>query len=1386
MHLSEQIIEETIEYIKSFSASNDENERIINILSSRDKDKIKDLMFHNTLEMFTTPIIKELYKNEELVTDMLRYLILKNKLIREHYIGQFSKWIDLKDLFNQPIVIEFLNDENNFKSFLYSDIIFKNINDIDRNRLIDNYMSKNEITDLSDIAYIADSCFLHVYNNLPDSTKDSIKESFVHRYYSKFSEYAEEIMWNEVKDDIKNIAITEKISFIKSICSEKLKQEVFKYFEFDKNLDLVINVYGFNIENYVSEDVLFEKFKSLIDIDKFQPYFSALSEKKQFEGIKLLTKKKIPFYKFSSLLKLGTYKLLFDVAPKVLDAYKLYDLYKEYGDTKFLERIKEIYLKSTSFYLEILCEDDFVNLLNEEEKKYIIDNLKKDESIKNISGVKKYNNYFFKYYVKNGIEDLEKNPDKRVFITLNALFEYYTEEEQMILIRHIPLANIISSAIDNYDDCFNKLMNLLEKNENLLKDLPNITYGQMTYYGSEEKNASFNKIIKYIDEKDFCKLISSDIIKSNEYLKNYYIENVLNMPSMVTSFELFDILSKEKKEKIVELLDIKYLKYFTDKAFLKLENNDENKNILLSALYKRFYEYIEYNDLINYFSYSKKDKLLYFELDDEHKKIFIEKTANINSLFDIVRLSNFKDENAMNKILKLYDITNIDVYVNSLTSTNRKISFSELDADFKNYIISKMNFNELLYTFTYYRDSHILDLLIEKIHENNSCLIDESVIRNIDVLYYLVDDNEKEYIVNSIKNMLGKNELFTSKYKFKVKDMNMTDGINYLNLYKKGCIENNQDLLEKLLDSNPFLFKSIRSIFFNPYITELNFIFLDKLSKYNDLQEGLKIISLNEDRMILFNRIAKYLEEKIDNKIVYDIEISEIIEYLSSEKVYEKLNLKNVDYSNIADIVNYILCDYINCVQYRFNKDKYETINEMCDLGFDNFIEKKKNKCDELFEKAITIEEMKNIYFNKYFSLSLTQAEDFYKTYAMNYQKVSEYASSNLPLLFIDLLTKIIHIDDPITLKELYVSNEIYFDLTDIYEIEAIMKDAYSLSLCNQYQNKQNGTLIRKSIKDKDGNIEEYEMTELLDNFGLIVHSTCAYGEMPLRDNDYYVSWNYNPNTENHGICCSYITNSSYGTAAVTGSGVMLGFTNITPNTIAAYSPYDLATKNTGFNIECRYTPYCTVLDEIDDYTRHTHNEFNLERRISDGKNFCLQPDCIIILEDMDESIKANSIKAYNDFKKHNLNTKLIYIDRVKIAKMESDKLDMMIKEYLSSKDLSLLAQIINKYESNLCSSDFLAIGVENSKELYDMNEMFKTDIITKLLFDTLDEITILQDKEKLSTFINIMEKEQFKFDLIDDKNPDRKHTFKLYSYELKEKIQESINILNKENTKMI
>ena len=1386
MKLDKNIINETINYINSLDLTDSKKEEYISCLRSYNKGKKIKMINENILFMFTTPLAPILAKDKIYSVNFLKELSagsihLLSRYIE--YIGALSKWVDLKEFFNQEHVLNYIENSDLIYGFIKLELFINNLSEENKKAFYYEYIKRERPIDLRTLANLPDEVFDYAYDNLTEDNKEKIKNSFINSYLYSLSKHAESRMLDEVKEKIITFSISDKMNFINRLANEKNAVKAFYLLDLEKNLDLIVNDYYFDIKKYVSQELLFEKFVSQVKIDRYEGYLRNLNTFYQLLALPILVDNNKYFSRYKDCLNKETLSYVFDSMPQLLDDYDIYKLYYDSNDIKYLKYLKEDAFKHNKFRLSLLCEDEFVKMLTEEEKQIIIKNIESEEYIKpNIivpGRVKKYNDYFFRIYVKTKIDELEKNPTEIVKLSPSDLFKYYTDEEISKIIKHVDLGTLISAGVK--DEYYDKILSLLKKDRNLLKKVPKkIELYELFISSTDESRERFNNLLNYIDESDYPLLISRSTVEFSDKLKDFFINNIDLYPNMVNDIYLLNLLDDSLKEKVLEKINIKCLIRFSERTLEK--NYIHIRNLIIKTIEKRIDEYVECVDKENGNYFRKEEDDIYFYFDDNLKNLYINKSKNITTLISILVISNEFDDKILDRILQIFDEFNITMNKKDTNLIiNNNIPFKDLNDKLKDYIISKMNFNELLYTYTYYNDEKILNIIINKIHENVDYLFDESVVRNIDILIHYINKDEKNYINNCISNMINSNDLYSSKYKDKIKSINLKDSINYLYLYKKGYIVNNQEILDKLLDSNPFLFKTVNSVIFNDKLINLDYRFINKVSKYSDIQQQLKLISFDEDRLEMLYRIAKYLEENITNEVVYDKELSMIIDYIEANPSFKISN-----HENMTDIINYILCNYPK--KYKIFVSDYSNICDKYDIAFDNFTENKKSKCDELFDKELNIDEMKNLYLNKYFSLSLEDASNFYQTYVVNYEKVIEYSNSDLPLLFINLLTKIVNIKDPVTLRELYYSSSIYFDLTDVYEIESIMSHAYTKALSNDYKDKQKGTKVNIPIKDLDGNINEYEMTELVDDFGLIVHSTCAYGEMPLIDNDYYNSWNYNPNTENHGICCCYITNTSYGTAAVTGNGVMLGFTSIKPDTVVTYSPYDLVTVNNGFNIQCLAVPFYTKLDEMSDYTRHTHNEINLERRVISGNDFCLQPSCIVIFNDMDDNNKANSIKAYNDFKKHNNDIKLIYIDRVKIATNESSKLENMINEYIINKDLNLLKDIINKYESLICCSDFISIGKVNSKELIDMDELFKTDMVTKLLFDTIDEINLYKDKDRLLYLISILEHEQYKFDLIDDKNPDRKHIFKLYSKELKEKLNESMNLLDvkKENTRVI
>ena len=254
---------------------------------------------------------------------------------------------------------------------------------------------------------------------------------------------------------------------------------------------------------------------------------------------------------------------------------------------------------------------------------------------------------------------------------------------------------------------------------------------------------------------------------------------------------------------------------------------------------------------------------------------------------------------------------------------------------------------------------------------------------------------------------------------------------------------------------------------------------------------------------------------------------------------------------------------------------------------------------------------------------------------------------NNKELEFILLLDKICKADSK-SIKELYNLN-IYYKLSDIIEIMHNLDKAYNKCISNTIKGYENGIKKNKEIIINNQPIN-LEVIEIESDFELLVHSTDAYGSMEMINDNYFDSWNYSDRTANHGICASFISNSNLGTARVRGKGVLFGFVNLNENSITTMAPYDIVSKNQDIQTTSRHPAMFTDTKDLASYTRHTHNELVLERRNikEDAIYPVIQPDCIIIYDEMEEEIKSNALKAQQDFKSKGIYLPIIYINRRK------------------------------------------------------------------------------------------------------------------------------------------
>ena len=211
----------------------------------------------------------------------------------------------------------------------------------------------------------------------------------------------------------------------------------------------------------------------------------------------------------------------------------------------------------------------------------------------------------------------------------------------------------------------------------------------------------------------------------------------------------------------------------------------------------------------------------------------------------------------------------------------------------------------------------------------------------------------------------------------------------------------------------------------------------------------------------------------------------------------------------------------------------------------------------------------------------------------------------------------------------------------------------------------------------------------------VMISSVGAYTNMEEPD-DYYASWNVNT-ISSHGLCCSYVGESNLGTARV--KYCCLGFTDFENGSLQLSGPYDLCSYSPtdSYQVTSLYPCMYLLPDDIQYYTRHTHNETVWERRnITENIQFKKQPSYIVYFVDNfedrlsdPEAMKQweSTKKAAKDFSREidgeTRPLPIMVVEREKIAINQKKQIDEDLDKFKHSLDPNLIESIIVRYESN-------------------------------------------------------------------------------------------------------
>ena len=310
---------------------------------------------------------------------------------------------------------------------------------------------------------------------------------------------------------------------------------------------------------------------------------------------------------------------------------------------------------------------------------------------------------------------------------------------------------------------------------------------------------------------------------------------------------------------------------------------------------------------------------------------------------------------------------------------------------------------------------------------------------------------------------------------------------------------------------------------------------------------------------------------------------------------------------------------------------------------------------------------IKNIYFNKYFSMSLEEAKKLISMYGQNMDSM-QLASGK------SLLQKIQNVLDFEDESQMDFSGDINLYSEELEKIKQQMGKEYALSYTSELQQTQENI-----EKEQDKTTIEYNgktITQLKapENFSLLVHSTGAgfvNTNNVAKTESYREKWTDNDKQFNHVISMSYINQDFMGMAPVEGSGVIYGFSSVDDDDIRLMGDTDINTYSNEFGYSSSQRKYLTA-NAMPYHSRRVYNEFGLERAET-------TPDYVLLFDDSTEENVQSAYKAAADW-----NIPVVFIDKSAIKDRQVENLETLRQEFEKTGDTEKLKALLNTYETNM------------------------------------------------------------------------------------------------------
>ena len=461
-----------------------------------------------------------------------------------------------------------------------------------------------------------------------------------------------------------------------------------------------------------------------------------------------------------------------------------------------------------------------------------------------------------------------------------------------------------------------------------------------------------------------------------------------------------------------------------------------------------------------------------------------------------------------------------------------------------------------------------------------------------------------------------------------------------------------------------------------------------------------------------------YLKSKLALEFVFN-----------NQSVLSNIDLSSVDLNEFTEYIltakNLNIGDFSN--EYR------EHFFEMCDSDFAN---------------PKILSDLKNIYFQKFFSMNAVQAQSFITTYGNHLNEISsvlddmEGLSLRTTVNYLEYVMSLDSVDDLVTL---YDSQEFTLTFEEILHLEDIGHRKYLESYANAFaetsskiENSEDTTTI-----EIDG--KEVRLIEMSGDFAMLVHSNdSGYKGDKDMSQGYIASWNSIDSNKTHGLATSYVTQDNIGSVPVQNNGVLYGFYDLGVKDIFAMGPFDINSNIADYGYSTHGQQEFISADNMALNTMRIYNEFVISRKDS-------KPSCVIIYDDSNETAVTSAYKAAAEW-----GIPVVRINKSTLATNQMARINSLIENYQETHNFESLRQALYLYEAGTAGFRINVIdgsatkgdGYFSSSTNEEVNSIFSPTSIINFLDNEISTIKDSNDMEKANQLLSILESIKERYDV--------------------------------------